>query len=82
MEIKNKMMNRKQIGFFAYVLCVAVIFCGCETSIKRSDMDEMHNGSAIQKVIIDSCEYIYANSNITSLTHKGNCKYCLERSTK
>lgn len=67
---------------FAYVLLVAVIFCGCETTIKRTDMEEQYNGFPVQKVVIDSCEYIYANLDIKSLTHKGNCKFCAERSKK
>jgi hypothetical protein len=41
-----------------------------------SDMDVYH----IQE--IDGCEYILVNGRENSepaLTHKGNCKYCLER---
>ena len=41
-----------------------------------SDMDVYH----IQE--IDGCEYILVNgreNSEPSLTHKGNCKYCLER---
>lgn len=41
-----------------------------------SDMDVYH----IQE--IDGCEYILVNGTANSepaLTHKGNCKYCLER---
>lgn len=34
-------------------------------------------------VNIDDCEYIRTRSGGTHLmTHKGNCKYCIERSKK
>lgn len=38
--------------------------------------------------IIDSCEYLQysrlvgTNTGVYSLTHKGNCKYCIERNKK
>jgi hypothetical protein len=68
---------------FAYVLLVAVIFCGCETP---SGQRYKKDGYSI--VEIDSCEYIEvssmtgANNGYYSLTHKGNCKFCAERSKK
>lgn len=76
------MKTRKSIyrRHFAYVLLVAVIFCGCETTVKKTDMEEQYNGFPVQIVVIDSCEYIYVNVDIRSLTHKGNCKFCAERS--
>jgi hypothetical protein len=67
---------------FAYVLLVAVIFCGCETNIPREPIKDTYNGSNIQVMTIDSCEYLFANLDIRSLTHKGNCKFCAERSKK
>jgi len=67
---------------FAYLLLVSVIFCGCETNISREPIKETYNGSNIQVMIIDSCEYLFANLDIRSLTHKGNCKFCAERSKK
>lgn len=94
-DLKNKMFNLKikynmktitsklhRHFAFAYVLLVAIIFCGCETTIKRTNMEEQYNGFLVRKVVIDSCEYIYANLDIKSLTHKGNCKFCSERSKK
>lgn len=34
-------------------------------------------------VEVDSCEYLFGNwGNATVLTHKGNCKFCLERNKK
>lgn len=39
------------------------------------------NGKGINVYIIDSCEYIglIENFSYDILTHKGNCKYCLQR---
>ena len=67
---------------FAYVLLVAVIFCGCD---KPKGKIIQKDGFTIK--IIDSCEYIEVDSGIGdyyryTLTHKGNCKFCEERSKK
>ena len=81
-KIKNKMMNRKQIGFFAYVLLVAIIFCGCcrnGNQILSHDVLDRH----VKIFVIDDCEYIYVLDGSGSWgSHKGNCKFCLERSKK
>ena len=68
---------------FAYVLLVAVIFCGCE-----SPSGQRYKKDGYSIVEIDSCEYIEvssmtgANNGYYSLTHKGNCKFCTERIKK
>jgi hypothetical protein len=70
---------------FAYVLLVAVIFCGCETKNVEKRVTEYEiNGSQLQIYVIDSCEYIgfVYGVNSDKLTHKGNCKFCVERSKK
>jgi len=81
---KNKMMNRKQIGFFAYVLLVAVIFCGCEGNVESKSTPYLLDGGLSVKIfVIDSCEYIkIEGGNATWGSHKGNCKFCTERSKK
>jgi hypothetical protein len=64
-------------------MLVAVIFCGCNPEGSENDVN-------IEKTyevkVLDSCEYIYVSrrpwSGEFSLTHKGNCKYCTERSKK
>ena len=53
---------------FAYVLLVAVIFCGCETNIPREPIKDTYNGSNIQVMTIDSCEYLFANLDINNLS--------------
>jgi hypothetical protein len=84
---------------FAYVLLVAVIFCGCGNETPKQELThidkiypiidkiEAVDGNGIRNVrlyVIDSCEYIgHINAfNSDFLTHKGNCKFCTERSKK
>ena len=81
---------------FAYVLLVAVIFCGCgnETTKQETVVVEENMGRIIYKYgwntkvrvfEVDSCEYIGFDSGHeggTSIVHKQNCKFCAERSQK
>ena len=66
-------------------MLVAVIFCGCEMKNVQTEYTATTiAGREIKIYIIDSCEYI---GNIYSsrgdvFTHKGNCKFCAERSKK
>ena len=54
----------------------AVIMAGCE---KIMDTD-YYTGEGFRVCTIDSCEYIHlSNGNGAYYTHKGNCKYCVER---
>lgn len=80
-----------------YTMLVAVIFCGCREptkqkenifSAKRIDIHWVdENGHSSEEeftvIIIDSCEYLSANYDRSRMiTHKGNCKFCAERSKK
>jgi hypothetical protein len=76
---------------FAYALLVAVIFCGCEPinneQQKKVEATELNDYSVsnegVQILTIDSCEYVWCkNGHGAGLTHKGNCKFCAERSKK
>lgn len=77
---------------FAYVLLVAVIFCGCEDeSIKKTIKEEKVFDAKLGRfdnkfriVVIDNCEYLYtdAGNNGQTVFHKGNCRFCAERSKK
>ena len=70
---------------FAYVLLVAVIFCGCESkNVAVEETITKISGRPISIYIIDSCEYIgnVYGGHGDMITHKGNCKYCVERSKK
>lgn len=95
--MKNKNLIKRFSPAFASMLLVAVIFCGCGEpakqkeniiSAKRIDIhwfDE--NGYSSQEeftvITIDSCEYLLAGYDRSRMiTHKGNCKFCAERSKK
>lgn len=70
---------------FAYVLLVSVIFCGCESKgVTVEETTTTINGREIKIYTIDSCEYIgeIHGGNGDLITHKGNCKFCVERSKK
>ena len=81
--MKTKTSNLYRIFAFACALLVAVISCGCE-----SPSGQRYKKDGYSIVEIDSCEYIEvssmigANNGYYSLTHKGDCKFCLERSKK
>ena len=71
----------KEFKTFASVLLVAVIFCGCDNG---ANGDKIPLGNVtIQSIEYDGCEYVYLRrySSVT-ITHKGNCKFCAERSKK
>lgn len=67
---------------FAYVLLVAVIFCGCDSTVSKNKTGERYFGSDIEVLTVDSCEYLIFAYDTRSITHKGNCKFCVERSKK
>lgn len=71
------------------VLLVAVIFCGyCD--IKRANEHSQVfkksvdvNGYQISIIEFDSCQYLISGDGYSQMiTHKGNCKFCAERSKK
>ncbi len=58
-----------------YLLAAALVVClGCEveTSSKESRSSALWQ---YDSVVIDSCEYLYRETNST-LIHKNNCKNC------
>ena len=70
---------------FAYVLLVAVIFGGCGEQIKEQNRSiEQHNTARLYTYTYDSCEYVgtYLYNSSATMTHKGNCRFCAERSKK
>lgn len=80
---------------FKITIVLLIIFCGCKferhdaiitPANKTAETITQHEyGVPLYiVVVIDSCEYLitqYYNAN-AALTHKGNCKYCKERSKK
>lgn len=76
--------NTKPLRNLLYTMLVAVFFVGCETPKGESSVD---TGKSYNIKVIDSCEYIECDygifdQRVYSLTHKGNCKFCLARSAK
>jgi len=82
--MKIKISINRLAPAFASVLLVAVIFCGCEIPKEKSATEEKISESDFYTYTYDSCEYVgtkmYWQSAV--LVHKGNCKYCAERSKK
>ena len=74
---------------FAYVLLVAVIFGGCNNMNRAEECQKVFktavkvNGYQISIIEFDSCQYLISGAgNSQMMTHKGNCKFCAERSKK
>lgn len=69
---------------FFSVLLVAVIFYGCKGNVEqKSTPYKLDGGECVQIVTIDSCEYIKISAgNATWGSHKGNCRFCVERCKK
>lgn len=60
------------------IIILGVIFCAsCEGDSKVKYIPLQEGVSVID---YDSCEYIWVKRGYRGgLTHKGNCKYCIER---
>ena len=83
--MKNKTSILVGTRHFFYALLVAVIFCGCKSkNVTVEETITTINGRKMKIYTIDSCEYIGTihGSNADVITHKGNCKFCAERSKK
>lgn len=53
---------------------------------RRINFSDLETNIEVNTVVLDSCEYLYAwfgmGNGGGSFTHKGNCKFCAERSKK
>jgi len=81
MKIKTPIYHRT----FAFTFLVFVIFCSCETkNVNIQKTFTTINNRDISIYEIDSCEYIgnVYGGHGDMITHKGNCKFCVERSKK
>ena len=67
-------------------LLLTILSCGChEVNTPREDTGfvVIQGDAPLIIVEVDSCEYLLGEwGRATVLTHKGNCKFCLERSKK
>jgi NADH:ubiquinone oxidoreductase subunit F (NADH-binding) len=68
---------------FSYVLLAVVFLSSCKDTSVNYLQNENSKIGAYQITVIDNCEYIVSSYDRSrSLTHKGNCKFCLARSVK
>ncbi len=65
------------------LIVIAILLAwGCRTkNVTIEHTETSIKGRDIHTYTIDGCEYIgyVEGANCDFLTHKGNCKYCLER---
>jgi len=65
---------------------LTILSCGCRevnTPKKDTGFVVREGANPLTIVEVDSCEYLFGDwHNATVLTHKGNCKFCLERNKK
>jgi hypothetical protein len=79
------------------LILITVILCSCEeptkqqesiTSAKKIGLKwTTENGHTYEEqftvIAVDSCEYLFSQyDRSASVTHKGNCKFCIERNKK
>ena len=64
-----------------YLVLALVLCVGCNPAGSENDKNPEESYRIVE---IDSCEYIYINrrpwEGDMAITHKGNCKYCEQRS--
>ena len=78
-------MKTNCISLIRCGLLLTIIFCGCSSDDKRVQQDTIESGigTGISVLTIDSCEYVWVKRGYGGgLSHKGNCKFCAERSSK
>ena len=87
--MKTNFKFKTQSIAFAYVLLVAVIFCGCDDMNRAEERSKIFktavevNGYQISIIEFDSCQYLISGVGYSQMmTHKGNCKFCTEKKKK
>ena len=65
--------------YYIFLFCVYLLLSSCSSVTNDSVLE-------YEVIEIENCEYILVKSKtygiglyVTSITHKGNCKYCNER---
>lgn len=83
--MKTNFKFKKQLISCAYALLAVVFLVGCEDKNVQINSTEITiGGRGLKTYTVDNCEYIgsiYGGSG-DLLTHKGNCKFCLQRLAK
>ena len=75
-------MKNFNFGIITTLIVTSILICTTFTSCKPEV-----NPEKFTIRVIDSCEYIeyydgFNNSEVYSITHKGNCKFCQLRNKK
>lgn len=89
--MKNLKLSTKT-AIVGYTMLVAVIFCGCN---EEQQNETLNNPQGYKTIEVEGCEYLQYDAemycghqythhtyNARLITHKGNCKFCAERSKK
>ncbi len=61
---------------------LTIFLSSCIDDTNENKLIEQYLGKNMKIIVVDSCEYILFESQISSLTHKGNCKFCKIRNKK
>ena len=76
----------KQTFILISALLLTILSCGCRevnTPRKNTGFVVKEDYEPLIITEVDSCEYLFGDwGNRTVLTHKGNCKFCLERTKR
>lgn len=80
-------MKNKTSILTILVLLVAITLIGCRNGDTPTDQNKriIKNSfaSTISVLTIEGCEYVWVNVGYGGgLSHKGNCKFCIERNKK
>lgn len=84
MKTKTSILTVTKAFFILLVMCC---FFSCSVSTSENKKATASNivvkSQGIQILTIDSCEYVWVKNGYgAGLTHKGNCKYCVERAMR
>lgn len=63
-----------------YLLGLFLFVCLVSCDQKQAVDSVVYIGNGISIAVIDSCEYLYRQDRF--LSHKGNCRFCKERSER
>jgi outer membrane lipoprotein SlyB len=80
-------MKNKTSILTILALLVAITLIGCINGDTPTDQNqriiENSFASTISVLTIESCEYVWVSvGHAGGLSHKGNCKFCIERNKK
>ena len=86
-EVKNNILSHIFKKLFKTKVCVGLLLlmslvsCGPRVvSDNNQNYRKLDNNYSV--IIEDSCEYLMWDSDHRTTSHKGNCKFCIERNNK